>query len=445
MKINRFLLVLLILTSIFYTSCKKYLASESGGLLLAKSIEDYDHLLNNPNLEMGTGEVLDMMTDNADDPDYDLSSPASLRPAYLWADQLDITTPEAPIIWAQCYQNIYLFNTVIYGVDLAETGSVAEKAELKAEARVGRAFEYLYLVNLYGKPYSGASAGRDLAVPFVTSTDIADKTPERGSVEFIYDQIIYDLKLAIKDLPMNNSNKFRGSVSAAYSILARTYLYMNNYSEAAKYANLTLQENTLGLLNLNDKQVEGIEISKSKQEIYTRFNGPFQYPLFSDNKFPGLFERGDLRVDLFYTSLARSKAYIYLSTSPYGNNSGTSVAEMKLIIAEAAARANNLNLSLMQLNELRKFRIETLKFKPFESTSQEEVLQRILLERRLEFAFKGLRWMDMRRLDAENRMPVVSHMDKAGKLVAELKPHSSKYTLKIPAVVLKFNPNMQQN
>jgi hypothetical protein len=126
-------------------------------------------------------------------------------------------------------------------------------------------------------------------------------------------------------------------------------------------------------------------------------------------------------------------------------NTGTSVQEMKLIIAESAARSNDLSVALQQLDGIRKTRFATTSYVPYQSNVQEDVLQEILKERSHELPFCGLRWFDMRRLDKENRMGTVNRYDANGNIVATLPPHSDRYTIQIPFQVLSFNPGMQQN
>jgi len=126
-------------------------------------------------------------------------------------------------------------------------------------------------------------------------------------------------------------------------------------------------------------------------------------------------------------------------------NTGTSVQEMKLMIAEHAARNNELRTALQQLDELRSNRIAPASYTAFASTDQEAVLEQVLLERQHELGFSGLRWFDMRRLDREGRMGTIYRYDATGKVIATLEPHSNRYTLQIPLQVLSFNPGMSQN
>lgn len=452
MKNNIYRILMACCALSLFASCGKFLEVEPKGKVILKTLTDYNLLLNSQSLTSSGEQLLNMMSDEADNPTIDPAAKTTTVFSYLWANDLNPTISERPLVWGFHYTNIYTFNATINGVEQATTGSLQEKKKLKAEALVGRAFEYLYLVNLYAKTYNASTANTDLAVPFITTTDIMSKTPERASVSFIYGKIIDDINTAIPDLPLNNNtNKFRGSVNAAYSILARTYYYMNNFTEAAKYAELALKETTTSLMDYN-----GVALKTdipymviNKQEIYARYgtNSSLAVPVSLD--FLKSFDKADLRLNLFYTKLGDFTFPVRGVTqfSPSGSvvSFGTSVSEMKLIIAEAAARANNLQLALDQMNDIRKFRTAKASYQPFTSNDQETVLKRVLLERKFELAFKGIRWMDMRKLDAENRMPVVTRLNAKGEVITTLEPHSTKYILKIPASVINFNPDMPQN
>lgn len=452
MKTYLYNTLLLCFSISLFSSCGKFLEVEPKGKVILKTITDYDLLLNGQGLTSSGDQLLNNLSDDIDIPTVDPMNRSTSTLSYLWSDDLNPTVNERPLMWGFHYINIYAYNAVINGVEKATTGDIQEKKRIKAEALVGRAFEYLYLVNLYAKTYNPASANTDLAVPFVTSTDLVEKTPNRATVKFMYDKIISDLTDAIPNLPANNNqNKFRGSVNAAYSILARAYYYMNNQTEAVKYAKLALQEAGTSLMDFNTvttkAQIPNMVINK--QEIYARYSTSPSSIVLPTLELLKLFTRDDLRLKLFYTKLGDYTFPIrgVSQFSPNGSalSFGTSISEMKLIIAEAAARANDLTTALANLNDIRKFRTETASYQAFSSNDQETVLSRVLRERRLELAFKGIRWMDMRKFDAEGRMPAVSRLNAKNDVIVTLEKNSPKYVLKIPASVLSFNPDMPNN
>ena len=450
-------LFVLLTVLITMASCNKYLDVQPKGVKLLESVTDYDQWLNNYALEASLPRELNLLSDLNDNmfisnPPLDVDGRI-----YIWEKQFNESVTGIAPIWSNYYQSIYLFNTVIYNVDAAENGTVQAKSSLKVEALLGRAFEYLALVNLYGKVYNPATADKDLAVPFVTALDVTDVLPSRSTVKEIYDHIIEDINTALPNLPSDNANNhFRGSKGAAYSVLARTYLYMGNYDKAAEFAQLSLTygQNVITDYSTLQDYSQLPDLIRAPGAIYARLSSTYQIQEIPTLSFLRSFDTKDLRLKLFYdtqgdfTFTERGKA-IY---SPYGSvvynaypNWGTSASEMCLIIAEAAARSNNLPLAIQQLDALRKNRFLPADYVKFVSSNREEIIQKVLAERRFEFPFNGLRWFDMRRLDAEGRMNEVKRYDPSGALMSTLIPSSNRYTLQIPVQALYFNPKWIQN
>lgn len=444
-------------------ACNKYLDVAPKGKTTLNTVNDFNLWLGNKNLcEISGIPQICWLTDHAQKVPWQPESIGENERAYIWFDQLtDVTTSSKMLSGA--YNHIYYFNVVLENVDAASNGTDQQKKQLKAEALLGRANEYFYLVNLYGKPYNAASASSDLAVPFVTSSDITTATPPRATVQEIYDHIIGDIKTALTDLPGSNAgNRFRGSIHAAYSVLARIYFYMRNYSEAAKYAEMALQRpggaQVTDYNKIPEKNLFPIDI-RINEMIYARGSSPEDGSTepFADSTFIKTYSAKDLRLSLFfyggdYDSFDYSNVipstyvrFAAFANGYYDSVVGTTVAEMKLMIAEYAARSNRLEDALVQLNEIRINRFAPVDYQPLNSSSQDQVLEWVLRERRYEMPLNGLRWFDMRRLDMEGKMNVVNRYDQSGKLLASLPPHSAKYTLQIPLHVIIFNPNMPIN
>ncbi len=452
-----------LLTALVLVSCDKYLDLQPKGVQLLETTTDYDLWLNTSDLENSMSREINLLADNVDN--LYISNPLTSGDdrVYTWQSQFSEDVKATPLIWARHYKCIYYFNTVLEGIDDATEGTEEQKKSLKAEALLGRAFEYLYLVNLYGKTYDPNTAGQDLAVPFVSSNDLNTPTPARSTVQEIYDHIIMDVTAAIPDLPEDNSeNRFRGSVAAAYSVLARAYLYMGNYQEAAEYAQLALDNGPNTMLDYstmaNSRNIP--VLLKRKGAIYARFNNKYYQEETPTLSFLQSFDPTDLRLQFFYSQMSffsnlgdysfttRGEIRYWQSgIPPYKAypNWGTSVTEMRLILAEAAARANDLGTACDELDLVRKCRFPADTYVAYESTVQEEVLQKVLQERTFEFAYCGMRWFDMRRLDAEGRMLTVNRYDGSDNVIATLSPGSSKYTLQIPIQALYFNPDWPQN
>ncbi|GEP98070.1 RagB/SusD family nutrient uptake outer membrane protein [Chitinophaga cymbidii] len=455
MKHFKYILIQLILGSLLLTGCDKYLDVTPKGKKLLSTAADYDQWLNDQLLARGSGEPYcwsNYFGDNADIAAITTPPTQLYELMYTWAPQFSVDLNASTAFWGEHYARINQFNTVLLGIDDAIAATGSQKRSLKAEALLGRALEYFYLVNEYGKPYDSATAGEDQAVPFVTSNDVTQEVPARSTVAEIYKHIIDDLNAAIPDLPVDNSgNRFRGSMAAGYSVLARVYFYARNYTEARKNAELALTMGKAEMINFNGPLPSTNLLSTHPDVIYGRM---VIGQVAADLDFMRSFAGNDLRVRMFYQStdgfsFTTRGATVYfppqVNSILYYTNAGTSVQEMKLIIAECAARANELPEALQALDDVRKNRFPAASYVRFESADPEEVLQEVLLERNHELPFCGLRWFDMRRLDKENRMAEVVRYDAQGNVIATLPPHSERYTLQIPIQVTRFHPDMPQN
>ena len=456
MKKFQYLAAQLLLCCLVFSGCDKYLDVEPKGKQLLKTTGDYDLWLNSSTLvtETNADNILNLMTDNIDLVTVN-NPPTSLGDLiYTWAPQFTNDVNSLAYLWGEHYNRISLFNTVLLGINAAEGGTDSQKKSLRAEALLGRAHSYFYLVNEYGKPYDAATAASDLAVPFVTSDDVSKKSPPRSTVAEIYKHIIDDINEAIPDLPQDNSNaRFRGSKGAAYSVLARVYLYRREYAEALRYAELALANTRAVMIDYTNAATfpTTTNVVSHPDVIYGRASAAYGLSISAELK--NLFAGNDSRRTVLYynwASTARGGTSFYAAAVTPAfqlTNSGTSVQEMHLIAAEGAARANSLTNALSHLNEVRRNRLKVIPDAPvnFSSTDQNQIIDEVLDERRRELPFHGLRWFDMRRLDTENRMPVIIRTTAQNVEIARLEPHSNKYTLQVPIQVLAFNPDMVQN
>lgn len=126
--------------------------------------------------------------------------------------------------WRTLYFTIFRANQVINRV----TPETDLRKRLVAEAKVLRAYNYLDLVSLWGD------------VPLVTG-DVAPSaytsTP-RAKKEEVYAQIIADLKDAFNVLPEKSAysaaDKYRVSKGTAQALLGKTYLYQQQWQQAAQ-------------------------------------------------------------------------------------------------------------------------------------------------------------------------------------------------------------------
>lgn len=154
--------------------------------------------------------------------------------------QQDKTIVQASDIWENSYDLINLCNVILDKANIItseeDRNSVIEKAKLF------RGIAYFELANYFGLPYSQGGASSNLAVPLrldpVYNYDPNKDMPSRATVQAIYDQVIADLTDA--------SNL--GDI-AANAFLARVYLNMGNYADAAKNADDVISSGDFNLVS----------------------------------------------------------------------------------------------------------------------------------------------------------------------------------------------------
>ncbi|MGJ1378185.1 MULTISPECIES: RagB/SusD family nutrient uptake outer membrane protein [Sphingobacterium] len=442
----------LLVCTLLLGSCDKYLDIEPKGRQLLKTTDDFDLWLNGEKfITESVDNITNYMTDNIDLPNIGNPPTTLAELAYTWAPQFTTDVGAATKLWGDHYERINLYNTVILGIDAAEGGTDAKKRSLKAEALLGRAQSYFYLVNEYAKPFDPNKAATDLAVPYVTTDDVGSQTPDRSTVAVIYNHVIEDINAALPDLPVDNSNaRFRGSKAAGYSVLARVYLYRREYTQAQRYAELALAQANATIIDYTNAASFPVttNVVSHPDVIYGKALNAVGIPI--SKEFKALFASNDARRTVLYYNFAGSARgatmFYAAAVTPVfqWTNSGTTVQEMRLIAAEGAARANDRTTALEHLNVVRRNRYTGAE-RTFNATTAEAVLDEVLAERRRELAFTGLRWFDMRRLATEGRMNTVQRLNAQDAVIAKLEPNSSQYTLQIPIQVLAFNPDMIQN
>ncbi|MGG8497998.1 RagB/SusD family nutrient uptake outer membrane protein [Tenacibaculum sp. TC6] len=430
-----------------FISCSDYLEKLPSNVITPSQTTDYDEMLNSFSLFRSMPDEYIYLSDASSL--YFAQQPFGAKEnAFFWEVDLMYSYGNSPNLWNVPYSKIYTYNVVIDGVMSSEGGSESKKKEILAEAKLGKAFELFYLANTFCKQYDIATASNDPGIPLVYSIDVAEPIPGRGTLQETYDFIIESLQQAIPNLPMNNTDRFRGSKLAAYGLLARIYYYMSNYEEAEKYAEEVLKiNNTIVDLNTVTNYAD-YQIKDNPEEIYIRVisggaNGP-QVALASNHI--NLYNTQD---DLRFFN----RNYIINIFGGYENfrelNFGISVQEMIFIAAEAKTRKNELSDALILINNFLRTRIDNTVYTDFTSTNQEEVLNWVLAERRKELYFRGLRWFDMRKLSKEGKMPNLTreytNFNTGVTTTYTLEGNSKKYTLLIPEVVMSFNPDMPQN
>ena len=492
---------LLVCISSCFLACNGYLEEIPQNKQKLTSTDDYEQLLNKAYLTEAVLPYIDLLTDDisyivADrDPRFGNVADSYLG-AYMWDNNIESTMPNGDEVFGKFYNSIYYTNVVIDEVDQA-VGISSNKEEterirgyLKGEAYALRAFRYLYLVNMYAPPYDPATSSTTPGIPINLETSADDKPYTREMLDKVYEQIVDDLKKAIPLMEENyvNVKKNRFSPIAAKALLARVYLYMQEWDLAIEQAEDVIGSNS-SLFDLRDEgenpiiynenplsymsedNVPGIGYLSEKNTNVLFVNGINElYMILGGNTAQSVFypsedlyraySAGDVRKYYFMRRNTRSRIrylknryyrvvtinFVDQLSSEYGYTRVMRTEEMYLILAEAYAhKPNGISTAVGYLNTLRemKFRVSDFetngKLKP-EDFSQETLLETVWKERRLEFCCEEQRWFDLRR----TTRPSMTHQG----LVADpavLKENDLRYVLQIPQKELSVNPEIGAN
>lgn len=451
---------------VLFTSCDSYLDVRPKGITIPERVSEYEELLNyNQQVKMSDVYPAYLTDDvhipaSTDDPiygGYGAISPYIQR-IYSFSSTI-FGAGEDDNLWEDSYNRIYTYNVIITHVMEATEGTEAEKKSIRAEALVGRAMEYLVLVNAYAKHYDAATASTDLGIPLMLDDNINQTNLQRATVAAVYAQIQKDLEEAAPSLPQKpKTNAFRASAPVGYGALARMYLYMGDYEQALKNARLSLEKNNT-LLDLklykvvnNNRAIGRTNIpseTNNPEHIFLRL-APYVYGL-STMRVAGsadliaLFDQSrDQRFLLYY-----SNALFGMSLNDYRyvpfitSNQAISTPEVYLIAAECEARIGDKDKAMEYINTLRDYRL--LNNTALTATDATDALKQVLNERRRELAMVGChRLFDLKRLNKESAFAkTVTHLVEGAPLTMD--PNSPKYILPIPPRVLRYNPDMPDN
>jgi hypothetical protein len=349
----------------------------------------------------------------------------------LSADEITNTTPAAELdqfrtnsimsnnynvsgsLWQAAYKNIYHSNAVLEGLSNS-TITPGLRNQLKGEALVVRCLNYFYLINLFGD------------VPYVVTTDyrVNEKMP-RISVEEIYLKLITDLldakNLLVAAYP--SIGKVRPNKYTACALLARIYLYRQDWANAEIQANEILNSNIYSL----SSDLNNVFLANSSETIWSLVQdksntaeGQTFIPAFSFLKPPYIatdyllnaFEANDNRKSQWLNTTTvngQPVSYPFKYKRGYDFSSNPPppteyyilfrLAEQVLIRAEARANLGNTSGAKIDLNVIR----NRAGLGDTIVTDQASVLLAIQHERQVElFSEWGHRWFDLKRTNQLN-------------------------------------------
>lgn len=373
--------------------------------------------------------------------DFLSEDPNLVTGADVWGLNPTNTATAVQNLWAQAYATINQVNLFIDGMN--EKGSAVIGSPLSGnylgEARLIRALSYMNLLQFYARPYAdgnGARRGVPLRLNGIKGPGFSDLAP--STVADVYKQILADLDFAETNLPLTYAsaanNTTRAHRNTAIALKTRVYLTMQNYAKVIEEANKivsaappftatsgvqhALQADVTNVFKTPYATTESIlsmPFTTTTGDIPGTQNGLQSYYLAAASGLGSIYSINPLGIlgNASWKAADKRRAFVFTATT--GSNAGKSYlikfpnsapadnvpiiryAEVLLNLAEALARTNaGVDArALLLVNAVRQRSDATT---TITAASQQELVNAILLERRIEFLGEGLRNNDLMRL-----------------------------------------------
>ncbi len=384
-------------------------------------------------------------------------------------------------VWEQGYQIINGANVFIAGMEEKGTEVVGDQLAKNyiGEARLLRALSYYYLLQLYATPFTeneGASPG--LPLRLTPNKGLSDYNLARSSVADVYKQILEDLDFAETNLPLQYSsaalNTTRAHRNTAIAAKTKVYLSMGRYENVITEANKIVPTNEPFISPTGVKNALLPDVTSVFKAPYTSVESIFSMP-FSNTDRPGtslgnaylpdganatglgksgtgdfyLFEGGvvsdpdwkvtDSRRSLIFRTPSGSNegrlwSIKYASGSPFIDYVPVMrYAEVLLSLAEALANVNGVDSRALAL--VNAVRQRSDKSTTITATTKQELIDKIVQERHIEFLGEGIRNSDLMRLN----LPVPAKTPRGGSPIPEVTPDNPNYLWPIPNSETLYN------
>ena len=422
--------------------------------------------------------------------------------AYTWQPDMYKMMEKAASGHTNIYQSYYEVilgaNAVIdYLPNVVDTEDNINK--VKAQAYALRGFYYFNLVNIFGKPYNSDSTSLGVPLKLQSGIEPSDDYLKRKTVAEVYAQILSDLHTAeatYLELPESEqwSDNYRTSLPMVQLMLSRTYLYMEKWEEAARYAKMVMDDPRFKLIDLNTVPLE--EANSDGVYVRTYLNMPtyscsetiwpygnvtdmFKWTYdyanttssISGQKMHSYFQASQSLLDSYLDWDLRLMHYIVQAPDGLGGempmafgkvNIGTTyylpltatgtfgrclrLSEAYLNYAEAMAMLGGScdDEATAALNTLLENRFDPEDFEEVEFDSNAELVQFVRDERRRELCYEGHRWFDLRRWG----MPAITHTwhdSESQSSNYTLLEGDLLYTIPIPDEAIQSNASLVQN
>ncbi|MCF8275009.1 MAG: RagB/SusD family nutrient uptake outer membrane protein [Flavobacteriaceae bacterium] len=315
------------------------------------------------------------------------------------------TNADAKRVWDKMSLAIAQTSIVIRQAESLDFGSDQEEAtQLIGQMYVARALAYFDMQRMFAQPYNFTPDASHLGIPLVDESQVGIEliSPARNTTAEVYAKIVADIQKGITLIGDETPSVYLLNKNSAKALLARVYLYMENWVDANDMATEVIGSGYTLVSNSN--YVASWTAESSTESIFSIVNTVtdnsstssmvYYYGRPRFNATTDLFnalDAGDVRKSL----IVSKKVLKYPAYATRDNNIPViRLSEMYLIKAEALAEMNMDEDARDAVNEIR-LRANLLAT-PY-SESGDELKDMIQDERRKELMFEGHRLFDLTR------------------------------------------------
>jgi hypothetical protein len=353
-------------------------------------------------------------------------------------------------VWDEISRAIAQSSIVIRQAESFDFGTNQQEAkELIGQLYVARALAYFDMQRLYAQPYNFTTDASHLGAPLVDESLVGIEliSPARATTAEVYAKIVSDIQTGISLIGDDTSSAYYLNKNSAKALLARVYLYMENWSDADALASEVIGMNYSLISNAD--YVSSWTQDVTTESIFSIVNNEFdnsgnssaieyyRRPRFkaSNNLFDQI-DVNDVRKSLIAASTKNVLKYPTTGAVRDNNMPIIRLSEMYLIKAEALAEMEMYEEARIAVNAI------LLRANPAATpyTQSGDALKDIIQEeRRKELMFEGHRLFDLTR----KKKSFTAFSDAAGNPIDVTYPNNL-VILPIPQAEIDANENISQ-
>ncbi|MCH5214048.1 MAG: RagB/SusD family nutrient uptake outer membrane protein [Muribaculaceae bacterium] len=460
--------ICLLLVGVVICSCDSKLDIVPKGETVLDNLDDLELLLNQEySLEEAPATDISMICNESlgmfvTIPEV-IASPNTLNYAYLTYDEsVDrAMLSQNSSRYSAIYKYVYYMNTILDKIDKVQ-GEEYRKVEIKAKARIMRAYLHWLCINIHAAQYDENTASELGGIAYVEDVD-NNRQKKKLTLEESYQKILADCADdVIAALPIENDDVVNPDRAFGNAVRGKVLLQMKRYQEALPYLQEALDINGVIEDRRYIKDDQEWKISRNATNYYVWIGYGIRVSpttvcisLETDSK----FEKNDYVLKYcgssgwdygygkMYSGLEGVRMYMGWNTcnNPYGITSD----HVYYDLAECLIRTGSIRDGLALIDKVRSYRVEN--YTPYTRTfdmfplNEETAMTLLRTSKWIECIGTYENFFDTKRWNSEEKYKTTIKRNLKDYGTYTLDPESPLWILPFPASATRHNPSLTQN